>query len=187
MTLFSIAVGGRVALQFVPSVEPIIPLAVLAGLLWGARDGFSLGAGAYVTSNFFVWGFQGPWTVFQALGAGLAGALAGTLVKKTKENARDLVVWSMIGTLVFECMVNLGGVFWGTSLILGAISLPGYFLLSLPFSLVHFGTNVVFARLLEPFFGWKEDAHAIDVLAYSRRDPRTGMATDIRLYRKTGP
>ena len=39
-SLITVGVAGRVALQFVPSVEPIIPIAVLIGLLYGAKEGF---------------------------------------------------------------------------------------------------------------------------------------------------
>ncbi len=177
------AVLGRIAFQFVPSVEPVLPFAVLAALVWGPREGFVLGGSAYVISNFFIWGLQGPWTVFQAAGAALAGGLAGMAGPRTHPKPLDLAIWSVVGTLVFEAVVNVGGALSGTALLLGVLSLPLYFLTSLPFSLIHIASNLVFARLLSPLLKLKEPANELEVLAYSRRDP-AGRRTDIRLYRK---
>ncbi|MDO8627580.1 MAG: hypothetical protein Q7K42_03890 [Candidatus Diapherotrites archaeon] len=167
--LFAIAVSGRVALQYVPSVEPIIPLAIIAGLMFGAKEGFSLGAGAYVASNFFVWGLQGPWTLFQALGAGIPGFAAGLFGKFKKPNSNDVVLLSIAGTVFFEALMNLSGSFFGIGLFLGILNLPLYFLTSLPFSATHIVSNIVFAKGFGGIFiGGKKDEKIITVPAVGR-------------------
>ncbi len=162
-----LAVGGRVALQYVPSVEPIIPLAVLVGLRFGVKEGFTLGGSAYIISNFFVWGMQGPWTVFQALGAGIPGALAGLIGKIKKPGKFDLIFLTIIGTILFEVSVNIGGYFFGLGTYGGPLGLLMYFITSIPFSLTHITSNIVFAAVLQFLLnsGGKqnEDKKVIDV------------------------
>src|SRR3989338_3033157 len=105
--LLSAAVAGRVALQYVASVEPIIPFAVLAGLLLGVKEGFTVGGAAYIISNFFVWGLQGPWTIFQAIGAAVPGGMAGFLGKVKKPTGKDVIILSLLGTIFFQIVMNI--------------------------------------------------------------------------------
>ena len=181
--LVAAATAGRIALQFVPSVEPIIPFAVLAGLLFGAREGFALGGSAYIMSNFFIWGLQGPWTIFQALGAGLAGMIAGFAGKAKKPTWVDLVVLSVLGTVFFEAIMNISGAFMGIGagvFGLGLLAIPLYFLTSLPFSLVHIISNVAFALALKPLLKWRKN-HGFKAISFSRTN--AGTTTSVRLYK----
>lgn len=167
--LLSIAVAGRVALQFVPSVEPIIPLAILAGLLFGPKEGFALGGSAYIISNFFVWGLQGPWTIFQALGAGIAGGFGGIVGKTKAPNSKDLIALSIIGTIFFEILMNISGSFMGIGLFLGVLGLPLYFLTSLPFTAVHIISNIGFAKAFSPMLKLKgEKNDEVKIVSISR-------------------
>ncbi|PIU21659.1 MAG: hypothetical protein COT15_01295 [Candidatus Diapherotrites archaeon CG08_land_8_20_14_0_20_34_12] len=184
LALFMSAVLGRVALQFVPSVEPIIPIAILAGLLFGAKEGFSLGFFAYVVSNFFVWGLQGPWTLFQALGAGIPAAGAGLIGKVKQPTKRDFIIMSIAGTIFFEVLMNLFGSLFFYGLFLGALSLPIYFLTSLPFSIAHIAANIGFAGLFSKFLKLKNKVNEDDeikVLSVSKHTD--GSTTSVRLYK----
>jgi len=181
--LMGAAVAGRVALQWVPSVEPIIPLAIIAGMLFGAREGFALGAGAYTASNFFVWGLQGPWTIFQALGAGIAGALGGLLIGKTKKHSsRDLIIISVIGTALFELIMNLSGPFMGIGLAFGLMGIPLYFLTSMPFTFTHIGSNIVFAKLFSPLLKLRRQKDEFKIISVTKLDS-DGKRTTIRMYK----
>ncbi|MCX6709808.1 MAG: hypothetical protein NTV63_02520, partial [Candidatus Woesearchaeota archaeon] len=73
------AAGLRATMQFLPSVEPLTFFAMLSGFLFGKKKGFIAGASSLYLSNFLVFGGQGPWTLFQALGFGIAGFLGGFL------------------------------------------------------------------------------------------------------------
>ncbi len=165
--LLTTAVLGRVALQNVPSVEPILPLAVLAGLLFGAKEGFVFGASAYVASNFFVWGLQGPWTIFQALGGGLAGLFGGLHRGFGRPSGKALLALTVFSTLVFEVIMNVSGGLLGLGLFTGLLGLPMYFLTSLPFSLVHLVTNLGFAKFAEPLLDKGED-HETKLVSLTR-------------------
>ena len=134
------AAALRVPMQAIPSAEPITFFALLAGWLFGKRKGFLVGAGALCASNFLVFGGQGIWTIFQALGFGVAGMLGGFLGKKAG-------LWKVIGvtalaTVLFEFIVNVGSIF------MFPFAVFSLFLTALPFSLVHITSNACFAFLL---------------------------------------
>ena len=182
LTLTAGAVLGRVALQGVPSVEPIIPLAVIAGLLFGMKEGFTLGGGAYIISNFFVWGLQGPWTIFQAIGAAVPGALAGLYGKIRKPTWKEVVLLSAVGTVFFEIVMNLAGPLMGIGLFgLGLLSLPLYFASSLPFTLTHLASNVIFARLFSPILRLWRNEDEFKMVSLSRVDG--DHVTHVRMYK----
>jgi len=138
-----LAVGGfvlgaaalRSAMQIAPSVEPITFFALLGGWLFGKKKGFLIGAGALYASNFLVFGGQGFWTPFQALGFGLAGVLGGFLSKKAK--LWSVFLMTLLATIVFEIIVNLGMFFLFPNL-----------LAAIPFIIIHLVSNGVFSFLL---------------------------------------
>ncbi len=182
MVLFSGAVLGRVALQGIPSVEPIIPLAVIAGMIFGIKEGFTLGSSAYIVSNFFVWGLQGPWTVFQAIGAAGGGVLGGIFGKTRKINSANLIIASVLGTVFFEIVMNLSGSMMGIGLFAGLIGIPMYFLTSLPFSLTHIVSNAFFAKIFSPMLKWRNKKNEqMEIVAV--RSVTGNNVTDFRLYR----
>lgn len=138
--LVGAGVGGRVALQHVPSVSPGVAVAVAAGLYGGWRHGAATGAGVFMISNSLVWGGQGPWTVFQVLGAGAAGGLAGMLPRGRGGTVAALVG----GTVAFEAVVNLGSALympWGLA------ALPA----ALPFAATHLAATLGFGGVLHGF------------------------------------
>jgi len=72
--LAALAVAGRLVLAPVPNVVGTTDVALLTGYALGGAPGFAVGALAAPISN--MWLGQGPWTVWQMGGWGLAG-LAG--------------------------------------------------------------------------------------------------------------
>ena len=183
VTLLAGAILGRIALQAVPSVEPIIPLAVVAGLLYGMKEGFMLGGTAYVVSNFFVWGLQGPWTIFQAIGGAMAGGMAGLIGKTKKPTAKDVIIWSLIGTLFFEFLMNISGSLMGIGMLglIGLLSLPMYFLTSLPFTLTHTVSNLIFAKMFSPILKLRRQENEFKMVSVSRI--ASGRVDTVRLYK----
>jgi energy-coupling factor transport system substrate-specific component len=134
------AAALRAPMQVIPSAEPITFFAILAGWLFGKKKGFLVGAGALYASNFLVFGGHGIWTVFQALGFGLAGFLGGFLSKKAR--IWNVLLITILATLLFELIVNIGSIFmfpWG---------IFSLFITALPFTLIHLISNSAFAFLL---------------------------------------
>lgn len=152
-TITAIGVFGRVIFQFIPSVEPLTALAIAIGYFYGVRHGVFVGAVGFFASNFFVWGFQGPWTIFQVAGAALAataGAAIGRL-PNARNRMKTFIIALAIGTILFEIAVNIG---WG--LMLGIFAPMGTamalsFMGSLPFAIVHIASSIGFGAILYEF------------------------------------
>jgi energy-coupling factor transport system substrate-specific component len=140
---------GRAALQYLPSVEPITMISILAGILFGKRKGAFVGASSFYLSNFLVFGGQGPWTMFQMIGAGIAGYLGGFA---KKNNLILILLVTFIATILYELIVNLTGIFF-----VGIYLLPIYYLTSLPFSFIHLISNLFFVLGVPKFANWIEN------------------------------
>ncbi len=67
----------RVPFAAIPSLQPSTYLVICTGFVFGPVAGFMVGALTAVVSNFFLG--QGPWTLFQIVAWGLAGASAPLL------------------------------------------------------------------------------------------------------------
>ena len=140
-------VAGRAGLQHVPSVEPLIAVAVASGFYFGAKEGILAGTTGYYLSNFLVFGGQGPWTIFQVVGAGLSG-LTGALFGKFLDGRTAFFSSILIGVASFELMVNLGSLTFAFST--GGLA---YLISAVPFILTHFASTVGFGLIL---YGSKE-------------------------------
>lgn len=130
----------RVPMQAVPSAEPLTFFAILAGWLFGRKKGFLAGASSLYISNFLMFGGQGIWTLFQAIGFGAAGFIGGFLRKKA--SVFEAVIYMIIATLIFEIVINIG------SLFMFPFSIFTLFLTALPFTLIHLISNSIFALFL---------------------------------------
>ncbi|MFB6203488.1 MAG: hypothetical protein ABEK01_03265 [Candidatus Nanohaloarchaea archaeon] len=131
-------IAGRVALQHIPSVETVLPVAVAVGFYHDWRHGAASGVSGYYVTNFLVWGGQGPWTLFQMVGAGMAGA-SGGLFSKLSRNGRSLAAALATGTVLFELSVNLGSVIYVP--MAASIGLA-YFAAAIPYGLIHLTSSI---------------------------------------------
>lgn len=93
------AVAGRAAFYFVPHFKPILAVVILCGAYLGCGSGFLCGALSVLLSNFLFG--QGPWTIFQMCGAGLAGFVAGLLKRAP---VPVLAVWGALAAYLY-CIV----------------------------------------------------------------------------------
>lgn len=156
LVVISFIFGGallRIPMQAIPSAEPITFFAILSGWLFGKKKGFLTGALAGYLSNFFMFGGQGPWTIFQMLSWGIAGFLGG-FIKNIKPSKNYFVFWlksilpilmiAIIGTLIFEIIMNIS---W---FLFFPYNIFALFLSGLPFLFIHLVSNVIFALFL-PF------------------------------------
>jgi hypothetical protein len=138
---------GRVALQHVPSVETVLPVAIAVGFYAGNKQGLASGVIGFYATNFLIWGGQGPWTFFQAAGAGLA-ALSAAYMSRMSSGKWMYFASFVAGTAVFEAVINFGSLFFsGTAL----LSVPAYLLAAVPFALTHLASTVGFGVTLYGF------------------------------------
>lgn len=136
-------IAGRVALQHIPSVEPLVAIAAATGFYFGTRQGMIAGGTGYYLSNFLVYGGQGPWTAFQIVGAAAAGA-SGGLIGKVSEGKYAFLSSAMVGVLMYELFINIGS--------LGFASFTGmglaYLAAAVPFTVTHIASTIGFGLIL---------------------------------------
>ncbi len=77
--LAALAVAGRILFAPIPDFKPVSAIAIIAGAVFGRRNGFMVGALAALVSNFFFG--QGPWTPWQMYAWGMVGYGAGLLAQ----------------------------------------------------------------------------------------------------------
>jgi hypothetical protein len=131
--IIAIAIVWRIALEPLPSVEPIIPLAVFVGLVYGSESGIILGLLSYPLSNIFMeGGLFGFWTIIQSISGAISGGITSLA---TEISANSLIYYTFIGTLIFEILINI----------------PDGALIIWPYSIIHIISNIVFAMILSIF------------------------------------
>ena len=77
VVLASLAAAGRILFAPIPDFKPVSAICIMAGVVFGKRCGFMVGALAALCSNFFFG--QGPWTPWQMYAWGMVGYFAGIL------------------------------------------------------------------------------------------------------------
>lgn len=129
-TLSALAALSRVPFAVVASLQPTTFLVMLSGAVFGPSTGFMIGAMAALVSNLFLG--QGPWTLWQMLAWGLAGAWAGWFCSGQRKLPRfSFAFWSLFWGYAFGMIMNLwhwlGFVYpltWQTFLATWALSFP---------------------------------------------------------------
>ena len=130
----------RVPMQIIPNAEPLTFFALLSGWLFGWKKGILAGASSLYISNFLVFGGNGPWTIFQVIGYGLAGFL-GSLLRK-KATMFEVLSLAFIATLSLQLIFNLG---W--SMFIG-FNFFASMLTGIIFTITHVISNLIFATAL---------------------------------------
>jgi energy-coupling factor transport system substrate-specific component len=148
-SLTALAVASRLVLAPIPNVVGTTDVALLTGYSLGGPPGFMVGALAAPISN--IWLGQGPWTVWQMAGWGLAGLGGAGLA---------LVAGRRLGRLGLALACAAMGLVYGALLDLsvmvtygGEQSLDRYLALSargIPFNVVHAAGNFAIAFAAGP-------------------------------------
>lgn len=141
--MFVIAVGlgvlGRVMFSGIPSVQPVTVICILMGMYCGKNYGLGTGVSIAFVSNEFL--LQGWWTLFQAVGWGLAGYLAGVLLSKESKSYKVIGI-TVVMSLLFGILMDLGSITVMGMFDIGFMTT--YMMYSLPFNLAHVAGSVVF-------------------------------------------
>lgn len=128
--MFSVAALSRGIFQGVPSVEPLLAIIYIAGRKYGVKYGATFGAFTYYTSNFFVYGGQGWWTVPMMIGAALTGIAGGVFKKR-------YMIGMFVGVVLYELVIN--SVY---ALLFGLHTL----MFAVPFIIVHIVSSLGFIK-----------------------------------------
>lgn len=107
----AVAAMGRVAFAALPNVQATTFIVMVSGFIMGSRAGFMVGAAAALVSNFFMG--QGPWTPWQMMAWGLAGASAGVLKKVFPNIGKaGMTVFCLLWGYFFGWIMNFW--YWST-------------------------------------------------------------------------
>ena len=148
-SLTALAVASRLVLAPIPNVVGTTDVALLTGYALGGPPGFMVGALAAPISN--IWLGQGPWTVWQMAGWGLAGLAGAGLAVAAGRNLGRLALALACGAmgLLYGALLDLSVmVTYG-----GEQSLDRYLALSargVPFNLAHAAGNFAIAFAAGP-------------------------------------
>ena len=145
--LIAAATAGRVLFAAIPSAQPVTAIAIVTGVALGPRAGAAVGAGTALVSNAFLG--QGPWTPWQMLLWGLAGASGGLLAPLLRRSRLALIVLGGIWGLLFGAMMDI----WQLATFGPAFSFAAFIAVharALPFDLVHVLTNVLLLGIAGP-------------------------------------
>ncbi|MDK2879151.1 MAG: energy-coupling factor transport system substrate-specific component [Thermoanaerobacteraceae bacterium] len=104
--LGTVAAMGRIAFAALPNIQAATFIIIVAGSVMGWRAGFVVGATAALVSNFFLG--QGPWTIWQMLAWGIAGASAGIIKRAFPNIGRaGMTVFCFLWGYFFGWIMNL--------------------------------------------------------------------------------
>ncbi|SHH23076.1 ECF transporter S component [Tepidibacter thalassicus] len=105
-SISALAGVGRVPFVALPNIQPTTFLVIISGYVFGSSFGFMVGGIAVLVSNSFLG--QGPWTPWQMMAWGLAGASAGVLRKFMKNPSRlFLSIFAFIWGFLFGWIMNI--------------------------------------------------------------------------------
>ena len=146
VVLGALAAAGRILFAAIPDFKPVSAICILAGVVFGRRSGFMVGAIAALVSNFFFG--QGAWTPWQMYAWGLVGYLAGVLADHGwLDHLPVLYVYGFCSALLYGLLLNG----WYVIGYVHPITWPAVvaaYLAGLPFDLVHGAATVVFLAVL---------------------------------------
>ncbi|MCK5585290.1 ECF transporter S component [Candidatus Bipolaricaulota bacterium] len=94
----------RVPFAAIPGLQPSTYIVICSGYVFGPVAGFMVGAMTALVSNFFLG--QGPWTLFQVVAWGLAGASA-PLLRVFVLKGRHLSIFGFVWGVVFGIIMNV--------------------------------------------------------------------------------
>ncbi len=101
----AIAVASRIAFIWIPHFKPMAAIIMIAGISFGARSGFLIGALSVLLSNFMFG--QGPWTPWQMVAFGICGLIVGALADAGKLARCNLTKKQLVATAFMGAAIVL--------------------------------------------------------------------------------
>ena len=148
VVMAALAAAGRILFAPIPDFKPVTAICIIAGAVFGRREGFMTGALAALASNFFFG--QGLWTPWQMYAMGIIGFLAGLILRS--ERSRRPLTLAAFGA--FSAIVIYGGIMnpvtaliWGGEALNGGIILT-YYATGFPMDVIHAAASALFLGAL---------------------------------------
>lgn len=148
--LSAASIALRVAFAALPQVQPSTFIILAAGVAYGPRAGFMVGALTALVSNLFLG--QGLWTPFQMFAWGAAGACGGLAGRAWPDVGRwGMAALGAVWGFLFGWITNLSQFFFVEVSWRGFVLVYG---MSVPFDVTHAVANVVVAMLFADEVLW---------------------------------
>lgn len=157
VVLASLAAAGRVLFAPVPSFKPVSAICIIAGVVFGKRSGFMVGALAALVSNFFFG--HGPWTPWQMYAWGMVGYFAGVCAEHDLFKQQWVLYgYGFLSSLGYGFLLNT----WHIVGFLQPLTLPGALIAygaGLPFDISQGVASVAFLLIL--YAPWRKKLERI--------------------------
>jgi len=145
--LSAITAASRIPFAALPNVQPCTFLIAATGIVFGPLAGVMVGSMTAVVSNMFLG--QGPWTVWQMVGWGLVGLIAGLIGERFPNvGVLGLAVLGVVFGILYNTLLDFSSWIWLYGLDTTKFLLV--FSLGLPFGILHSIGNVIFSIVLGP-------------------------------------
>lgn len=141
--LSTLAVVGRVALTYIPNIQPVTPLIIICGLFLGPLAAAVMAILTTFLTNIILG--MGIWTIWQVVAWVLIGVLSGFIGKsKYHLSTATVVLFAIFSGYLYGLLISLvtyqiAGYFWP------------YYLAGLPFDTNHAIGNAVIILVFYPF------------------------------------
>lgn len=145
-TLAGISGVVRIPFAGLPNIQPTTFFVILTGYVFGGNVGFMVGVFSPIVTNMFIG--QGPWTIWQMLGWGAAGA-SGVLLRFVPRNTFKLIfaIYGFLWGFIFDYIMN----FWHWLFFIRPLTLQSFIMANVTsfyFDLMHGMGNFGFAWFL---------------------------------------
>jgi len=141
--LATLAVVGRIAISFIPNVQPVTSVIILCGLFLGPFAGIILAILVTFVSNMILG--TGIWTIWQIISWGIIAVISGIMGKTIKHIPfYVIVIFSIFCGYFYGFIVSL------TNYQITGQGFMAYYLVGLPFDTNHAIGNAVFMLLFYP-------------------------------------
>ncbi|MCR4716121.1 MAG: ECF transporter S component [Lachnospiraceae bacterium] len=109
----ALAVLSRLCFYMLPEVKPMAAIVIVTAIAFGSMPAFLVGSLTMLISNF-IYG-QGPWTLWQMLGLGAVGFVAGIIFKgqdmaSQKDRLKVSIIGGIITFAIYGFFVDTGSV-----------------------------------------------------------------------------
>ncbi|UOQ47546.1 ECF transporter S component [Gracilibacillus caseinilyticus] len=141
--LAAVCVAGRICFQFLPNIQPVTAIIIVAGALLGVVPAICIAIVSTYVTNLFMG--MGIWTIWQIFAWSIIGLLAGLIGRYVPARYHLVILtgFSVLAAFLYGLVLNLGTFTFSGSFF-------AYMLASIPFDLMHAIGNLVFMLILYP-------------------------------------
>lgn len=151
--LAALAAAGRLLFAPFPDFKPVSAIAIIAGVTFGRRSGFMVGALAALVSNFVLG--QGPWTPWQMYAWGMVGYCAGLFAQfGLFRKPFAVYAYGFVSALGYGVILNLWSIL-GFFHAQSGVSVLAVYAAAFPFDVLHGVATVIFLLALYAPWGKK--------------------------------